>query len=310
MTNQTFPRRFRLCALVLVTALLISGSAFAAGLSKGSKGEEVRRLQQRLHDLGYDPGTVDGAFGNATAAALMCFQGRNGLDMDGAAGADTLTLLYSDGAKGPGGTDEPKPYVTEDGMPLLVNLDHPFPDNYVYHDLVVMNNYCDKALIKIKYKGTLAEREAVDALIEMLSAAKAQGIGNWQISAACRTVQEQQRLMDNRVSTNMKNGMSRRKAESAARQTVALPGCSEHHLGTCFDITVPGKTFAGTKQHKWLLEHCWDFGFILRYTKEKADITGFIAEAWHYRYVGVEHAKAMQAQNLCLEEYVEMYGGH
>ena len=103
------------------------------------------------------------------------------------------------------------------------------------------------------------------------------------------------------------NGMSRSKARSATRKTVADPGTSEHHLGTCFDITVPGTTFAGTEQARWLGEHCWDYGFILRYTKDKEKITGFLAEAWHFRYVGEEHARIMRDENLCLEEYLEKY---
>lgn len=284
-------------------------TAFA--LSKGSRGEEVRRLQQRLTELGFDPGKADGVYGNATYVAVLLFQSRNGLDMDGAAGENTLKLLYSDDAAGRVTEDTgDRPYVTEDGLPLLVNLEHPFPDGYIYYDLVVMNDYCDSSVVKIKYANTLAEREAVDALMRMLRAAKQEGIGKWQISAACRTVAEQKKLMNSRINSYVNNGMSKKKARSAARQTVADPGCSEHHLGTCFDITVPGVSFAGTKQHKWLLEHCWEYGFILRYPEGKSDVTGFAAEAWHYRYVGEKHAMQMKELGLCLEEYMELKGQH
>ena len=301
--------RWAAAALAALIIVLFTFQAFgAAALNKGSRGSEVRRLQERLTELGYEPGTADGVYGNATYLAVLLFQSRNGLEMDGAAGAKTLEKLYQDTAvpRLPG-EDESRPYVTEDGFPLLVNLEHPFAEEYVYYDLVVMNTYCDKSVVKMKYSNTLAEREAVDALMTMLRAAKAQGIGKWQISAANRTVSDQQRLMNNRINTNMKNGMSRKRAESAARQTVAVPGFSEHHLGTCFDITVPGVAFAGTKQHKWLLENCWDYGFILRYPEDKTEITGFVAEAWHFRYVGVEHARIMRDEDLCLEEYIEKY---
>ena len=292
--------------LALVSILTTVHPCLAAALSKGSRGEEVRRLQKRLDELGFEPGTADGVYGNATYLAVLLFQSRNGLEMDGAAGEETQKLLYSESAAGRITDDTgDKPYVTENGYPLLVNLDHPFPEGYIYYDLVVMSEYCDKAVVKIKYSNTLAEREAVDALMRMLRAAKQDGIGKWQVSAACRTVSEQRKLLNSRVNTYVKNGMSKKKAQSAARQTVAEPGCSEHHLGTCFDITVPGVTFAGTKQHKWLLEHCWEYGFILRYPQDKTKITGFAAEAWHYRYVGVEHAMKMKEGNLCLEEYLE-----
>ncbi|MBR2288965.1 MAG: M15 family metallopeptidase, partial [Clostridia bacterium] len=135
------------------------------------------------------------------------------------------------------------------------------------------------------------------------------GEGNWQISAAYRTVAQQQTLFDRQVNSYIKNnGLSRSKAISATRKTVADPGTSEHHLGLAFDITIPGKTFGSTSQAKWLAENCWDYGFILRYTEEKQQITGFLAEPWHFRYVGTEHSRIMHEENLCLEEYLEAYG--
>lgn len=65
----------------------------------GSVGPEVKQLQQRLKDLGYYSGEIDGQFGNGTKAAVMSFQSQNGLQADGAAGEDTLKVLYSDAAK-------------------------------------------------------------------------------------------------------------------------------------------------------------------------------------------------------------------
>ena len=105
------------------------------------------------------------------------------------------------------------------------------------------------------------------------------------------------------------NGLSRSRAISATKKTVADPGSSEHHLGTAFDITIPGTSFGSTKQAKWLAEHCWEYGFILRYTEEKQNITGFLAEPWHFRFVGTEHSLIMRDEHLCLEEYLDLYGG-
>ena len=96
------------------------------------------------------------------------------------------------------------------------------------------------------------------------------------------------------------NKMSKAKAIKATRRLVADPGCSEHHVGTCFDITVPGKSFASTKQSTWLAEHAWEYGFIQRYAKGKTSITGISNEAWHYRWVGLEHSTIMHNEDLCL----------
>ena len=68
-------------------------------LSSGSRGEKVEELQKRLQALGYYDGEIDGQFGPGTKAAVVDFQKNNGLDTDGLAGAETLTLLYSQDAK-------------------------------------------------------------------------------------------------------------------------------------------------------------------------------------------------------------------
>ena len=63
-----------------------------------------------------------------------------------------------------------------------------------------------------------------------------------------------------------------------------------------------------TPAQKWLMEHCWEYGFILRYPNSKSEITGIIYEPWHYRYVGVEEALKIRDSGLCLEEYLESLG--
>lgn len=67
-------------------------------IGKGSKGEEVKKIQRRLQDLGYYEGTIDGEFGPQTETAVMLFQEINGLEQDGIAGDETRTRLYSNEA--------------------------------------------------------------------------------------------------------------------------------------------------------------------------------------------------------------------
>lgn len=86
----------------------------------------------------------------------------------------------------------------------------------------------------------------------------------------------------------------------------AKPGFSEHQTGYALDVFVPGSTtadFATTPAAKWLADHAPEFGFILRYPEDKVDLTGYSYEAWHLRYVGLEHAAAITEQDLSLEEY-------
>ncbi len=90
---------------------------------------------------------------------------------------------------------------------------------------------------------------------------------------------------------------------------VAPPGSSEHQTGLCFDVAliVNGNYCDdfddSAPEIKWLIDNSYKYGFILRYPKDKIDITGYKYEPWHYRYVGKEEALYMKENNLTLEEY-------
>ena len=283
-------------------------SATPAMLSSGSSGDEVKALQSRLQQLGFYSGVLDGDYGKGTRAAVKLFQAQHGLDDDGIAGQKTLEMLYSNDAQPMLVTPTPAAVqVLASSQPLLVNRQHPVTSDFAPADLVNLSEYCDSSLVKIKYDGTQGVREAADALLRMLEAAKTDGITNWQVSAAYRSYADQQRIFDNKVKSFQNNNpdWSLSRCRSAASVTVADPGASEHHTGLAFDMTVPNTSmFLGTKQCTWLHQHCWEYGFILRYTDEKQQITGFAGEAWHIRYVGTEHSLAMQQSGQCLEEYL------
>ena len=51
-------------------------------------------------------------------------------------------------------------------------------------------------------------------------------------------------------------------------------------------------------------KHCWEYGFVIRYQEDKEKLTGYLAECWHIRYVGLPHSLDMRDRNLCLEEYL------
>ena len=274
-----------------------------ATLRKGASSEDVRKMQQALFDLGYLTDTVDGNYGANTANAVTAFQAINGLEADGVAGNKTLTLLYSGDAK-------PASAAPATDFLILVNRTHTLDENYVPSDLVSIANLLPSDIVKVKYKGTQANRTATEALAVMLRAAAADGITNWQVSSAYRTWKEQQKLVDNSVSAYLKNhsDWTKKQALSATYNTVAPAGTSEHQTGLSFDVTVPGVSFTGTKQQKWLHAHCAEYGFVVRFTEKKQKLTGFIAESWHIRYVGLEAAQIMTANDWCLEEYIDVLG--
>ncbi len=86
----------------------------------------------------------------------------------------------------------------------------------------------------------------------------------------------------------------------------ARPGFSEHQTGYTIDCNTIDNTFAETDEGRWLAEHCWEYGFIIRYPQGKEAITGYDYESWHIRYVGVEHAQAIWEQGITLEEYLDI----
>ena len=278
-------------------------------MASGSQGEMVSALQERLRELGYYSGAIDGQYGSGTKRAVEIFQRQHGLDADGIAGSKTLGVLYSENARQIEITPVPTAVNTLAGdQPMLVNKWHPVPDGFEPDDLVTVKDLAGNIMTYASDK-TQGVREAVEALIRLIRAAQEDGITPWKLREGYRTVKDQQRIFDNRVNSYISKGKTRSQALSRTRAEVADPGASEHHTGLAFDLNVPGESFVDTAQYVWLNKHCWEYGFIMRYTDEKEDITGITGEEWHIRYVGEKHSQKMKELGYCLEEYIDYLNG-
>lgn len=160
----------------------------------------------------------------------------------------------------------------------------------------------------------LENGQAVDArcfphLQAMLEACRAQGLSP-VVCSAYRTWEKQAGLYQRQVDKLLARGYAQADAEREAGRAVARPGTSEHQLGLAVDIVDVNDqnldpSQENTPVQQWLLAHSWEYGFILRYPSEKSDITGIIYEPWHYRYVGRPAARAIYAQGVTLEEYLQ-----
>ena len=177
---------------------------------------------------------------------------------------------------------------------ILASKDHPLPDGYKPPEISHVGS-----------REVPADSRIADALYEF--AVDCQRAGNEvYLSSAYRSYDEQESLFKKKIEEYG--------SEEEAARIVLPPGTSEHQTGLCCDITdiyrspKTPSVLEETDTFKWLYAHCEEYGFILRYPADKEDITDIIYEPWHFRYVGKEAAKYIKENNLCLEEFLALYG--
>ena len=112
-----------------------------------------------------------------------------------------------------------------------------------------------------------------------------------------RSYQRQQELFDYWVEPD---------GYEAALMESALPGRSEHQSGLAMDVGKLEYEYAHTDEGIWLAENCHKYGFIIRYPEDKTEITGYIYEPWHIRYLGESTAKLVHDSGLTLEEFLKV----
>lgn len=182
---------------------------------------------------------------------------------------------------------------------LLVNAWHPLPDNF--DKTVSLKSIPSKYL-----NGSLSQidSEIYPYVIALLEAARADGVKLY-VRSPYRSYATQSTLFKNKVNKLINAGTPKDKAEAKAAEAVARPGTSEHQTGLAIDFNVASSTFDNSPGFKWMKAHAEDYGFILRYPKDKTAITGIMYESWHWRFVGINAAKEINAAGLTLEEYLE-----
>ena len=180
---------------------------------------------------------------------------------------------------------------------ILVNKENPIPENYSVNIVKIEDNFEVDEKIK-------------ESIERMLADARASGI-NPEICSAYRSTKYQTTLYNNKINEYLGKGFNREQATEQASKWVTTPGTSEHEIGLSLDIIdnsyqILDENQENTPVQKWLMEHCYEYGFILRYPTEKRDITKINYEPWHYRYVGVKDAMIIKEKGYCLEEYIEV----
>lgn len=225
---------------------------------------------------------------------------------------------------------------------LLVNVDNPISKDFEKSVSPLSNIVLSSTITEYRYSKYMEfqlNECALQALTAMILEARKDGICDLYPVSAYRDYAYQDRLFSNNVKLTKKYecencgwiwiGKSSECSQCHEKSTKKLdittdekeknvatyscrPGTSDHQTGLVVDLiqsSLPSKyhhliqEFGETKAGKWLEENCTRFGFILRFPKDKEDITGIIYEPWHFRFVGKTHAEKMKELGMCLEEY-------
>ncbi|MGE7613716.1 M15 family metallopeptidase [Paenibacillus sp. NPDC101420] len=184
--------------------------------------------------------------------------------------------------------------VTQDqvyqGDLLLVNKQYPVHEDSVKSDIVTL--FDQKDLVQgyglldtsIRLSESVAHK-----FNKMIKAAEKDGVNHFLISSGYRDFEEQEQLYEEKGSD------------------YALPAqYSEHNLGLSLDIGSSQSEMSKAPEGKWLEKNAWKYGFILRYPKDKTEITGIKYEPWHFRYVGLPHSAIIYEKGIVLEQYLDL----
>ena len=179
------------------------------------------------------------------------------------------------------------------GNLFLINRDHPITADYVPADLVRPN-------VQGGGESTMLRREAAQALERMFEAAREEEGFVLVAVSGYRSYGKQAAIHERKIQSSGKK---------AALRVSAPAGCSEHQLGLAMDVGCKKSlsltaAFGNTPEGQWVAENCHRFGFIIRYKAEWEEITGYMDEPWHIRYLGEDHAARIYELDIPYEYYV------
>ena len=239
-------------------------------------------------------------------AAAVCARAEDDLDI-----SEIIEEIDLDAADY-GGVAWSFPVALEDMQPeyvVLANKHYLLDKSYVPKPLVtVKQRKANKdgsnkngGILKASGGEMKLREECAAALVEMSEAARADGIYLY-LKSAYRSYQTQKTMYNNRLKKN----------KGKDDGWVSKPGASDHQTGLGCDV-VPkswrnkgmNEKMAKEKECVWMAEHCQEYGFILRYPKDKEEVTEINYEPWHMRYVGVPVATYIMENGLYLEEFTD-----
>ncbi len=275
------------------------GNVLKRDLTIGSVGKDVIALEYLLSLEVYDvfPSTfVTGHFTKETETAVRSFQRKNNIRVTGVVNKETRERVnnrYFLEICPPNGSNHPSKNLS------AIDKNHILPHDYIPKDLVNLEK-----MVKTTAP-TCLEKESATKLQEMFDAAKKDDI-ILAVTSAFRRFEIQEII----------NRMHVQRVGPVAYDFSARAGRSEHQLGTTVDLTgsslgfrPTASAFTDSKEKEWLSENAYKFGFVMSYPQDSKEITGYVYEPWHWRYIGVEHAKKVKEKDILPIEYLASISG-
>ena len=216
--------------------------------------------------------------------------------------------------------------LMNNGM-LLVNPWHSRPDDFDESEIKSVGKYLGgNKQVQVKDYNVKLFPVASDALLEAITAARAEGLEHYIVEEGYRTWDEQNAMFTKKVN-QLSSKYTGDALIEAAKKEVNYPGTSEYNTGLSFSLRLYSKDdaevnipkYSTTDQGKWMNENCWKYGLIFRFpqaewpldtTQDKSFKTGVSIKLNLYRYVGKGNAAVMHYLDLCLEEYIEYLQEH
>ena len=207
--------------------------------------------------------------------------------------------------------DSPEGRAASIGLPAPPDVDTSGWEFILANATHSIETYAPPAIETLE--GQQFDARIIEPMKAFVAAARAEGLSVF-LSSGYRDYATQEYLYNRKISQGY--------TPEQAATIVAPPGTSEHQTGLVCDITdqyydpKDWTVLEKTALYQWMSEHCQEYGFIVRYPKDKSglnteeaktSITGIIYEPWHYRYVGVEAATYMMENKICLEEFLALY---
>lgn len=176
--------------------------------------------------------------------------------------------------------------------PLVPNKYHKLPDSFVPKNLVSLSS------------GRQVTESTKQAFERLQQDAAEAGV-SIRDTSAYRSIAYQEQVYDRYLQKD---------SHDQVDTYSSRPGHSDHHTGEAIDLVGPKgdlTDFTGTPEAAWVAENAWKYGFIVRFPKGQEDVTGYMYEPWHIRYVGKEIAELMKDEKIAtLEEYQVKYMEH